>query len=141
MKNLSIIAALLFCAGAPPAAGGMRGGLVVVLGCGEPARLTMLHAQGNTLVQGLDVSAKRVDAAREYIRAQGVYGPVSAEVWDGKTLPYAENLVNLIIDTRADGKVSQAEVARVLAPRGVAMAHRGGAMTTTFTKPVPKNID
>ena len=58
------------------------------------------------------------------IQAAGVYGPVSAILWDGKQLPYAENLVNLLVADEAVLRVSPEEVLRVLSPLGRTI--RGG---------------
>ncbi|GAG49639.1 unnamed protein product, partial [marine sediment metagenome] len=58
----------------------------------------------------------------------------TAEVFDGKTLPYVDNMVNLIV-ADAKGDVPEAEIMRVLTPRGAALI--GGKKTV---KPVPENI-
>ena len=115
---------------------GVKGGLVVVIGCGDPALLAALRPGESYLVHGLDVDRKLVDAARKHIGTLGVGGKVSVDAFDGKRLPYADNLVNLLVDLHARGQVPDEEVARVLAPRGVAFV-KG----KTMVKPVPKEID
>ena len=45
------------------------------------------------LVQVLDPDEARVKAARAIIRKSGHYGRVTAHLFDGRSLPYAENLV------------------------------------------------
>ena len=114
------------------AATGVKGGLVVHLGCGDGRLTAALRASDGYIVQGLDAD---VTAARNYIRSLGLYGPVSAEQWSGARVPYIDNLVNLIV---ADdlGKVPMSEVLRVLAPLGV--AYIGGKTTV---KPWPEDID
>ncbi|MBM3749046.1 MAG: class I SAM-dependent methyltransferase, partial [Acidobacteria bacterium] len=61
-------------------ASGVRGGLVVHLGCGDGRLTAALAGQGrpahNCLVQGLDTDAASVEKAREHIRSLGIYGPV-----------------------------------------------------------------
>ena len=76
---------------------GVAGGLVVHLGCGEGKLTAALHANEKYLVHGLDTDPAAVDKARRHIRLLGLYGRVSVDRWDGKTLPYCDNLVNLLI--------------------------------------------
>ena len=116
-------------------AAGVQGGLVVHLGCGNGRLTAALCANGRYLVHGLDTDAKRVEAARKHIASLGLYGRVSVDVFDGKRLPYVENLANLLVAEEL-GDVPMAEVMRVLAPRGVAMI--GGKKTV---KPWPEAID
>ena len=111
---------------------GVKGGLIVHLGCGDGKLTAALRANDGFIVQGLDAD---VTAARNYIQSLGLYRPVSVEQWTGERLPYVDNLVNLVI---ADdlGKIPMSEVMRVLAPNGVALI--GGKKTV---KPWPKAID
>ena len=91
------------------------------------------------VVQGLDVDAAKVETARKKIMAAGCYGQVSARIFDGRKLPYVDNLVNLIV-AGADCEVPRDEIMRVLAPRGIALIHREGAWVRKV-KPVPDDID
>jgi hypothetical protein len=95
---------------------GIKGGLIVHLGCADGERITRLHAGDQYFVHGLDTDPAKVAAAREYILKQETYGPVSVDRWDGRNLPYADNLVNLIIAEKPE-KVSEAEMLRALAVR------------------------
>jgi outer membrane protein assembly factor BamB len=75
-------------------------------------------------VQTLDTDPQRVASARRQLEAAGVYGKVTVERFDGKRLPYADNLVNLIVlhdgdADRAGVEVPREEIMRVLAPGGV----------------------
>jgi len=134
-------------AGAEPAArarqlldaSGVKGGLVVHIGCGDGALTAALRASDRYLVHGLDADAGKVAQARARLAAAGVYGPVSVEVFDGKRLPYVDNLVNLVVAS-GDGQVASGELLRVLAPDGVALVEKGGEWTKTV-KPRPKEID
>ena len=114
---------------------GVKGGLVVHVGCGRGKLTAALRANDSYLVHGLDAGADNVAKAREHIRKLGLCGKVSAERWTGKHLPYADNLVNLLVAEELGG-VTNEEVMRVLAPLGV--AYVGGKKTV---KPRPKEID
>ena len=113
---------------------GVTGGLVVHLGCGDGKLTAALRADDGFLVQGLDAGEQNVAKAREHIRSQGLYGPVTAEPWAGRALPYIDNLVNLVVSENADAPMD--EVLRVLRPGGVALI--GGRKTV---KPRPADID
>lgn len=138
---------------------GIRGGLVVHLGCGDPPPrgLTAALAQRNNgLVHGLESDADQVRRARDYIRSLGIYGRVSIERFDGDRLPYVDNLVNLIVAS-GECQVAKEEVLRVLTPRGVAIVREKGNEAwlssishpvsrigdgfVMFAKPVPPDID
>jgi len=118
---------------------GVKGGLIVHLGCGDGRLTAALRAGPSYLVQGLDTDAATVAAARQHIASLGVYGPVSADTFDGPRLPYVDNLVNLLVAEDL-GKVPADEAMRVLAPNGVLYTKRGGQWTKTV-KPRPKEID
>jgi len=116
-------------------ASGVRGGLIVHVGCGDGKMAAALRANDTCLVHGLDTDAAAVARAREHIRAKGLYGAVSVDTFDGRHLPYADNLVNLLVTDKL-GDVTMAEVMRVLAPRGVAIV--GGKKTV---KAWPDELD
>jgi outer membrane protein assembly factor BamB len=98
---------------------GVRGGLVVHLGCGD-GRLTAALGEGEGwLVHGLARTDANLAVAREHVRTAGRYGPVSVARFEGARLPYVDGLVNLFV-TEDLGDVPMAEVRRVLAPGGVA---------------------
>ncbi|MEE8452942.1 MAG: PQQ-binding-like beta-propeller repeat protein [Thermoguttaceae bacterium] len=126
-------------AGAIYNATGVQGGLVVHLGCGDGTLTATLRASDAYLVHGLDADADQVAKARQRIRANGLYGPISVERFDGKRLPYAEDLVNLVV-VDDPGDVPMAEVMRVLVPNGVAYVSRDGRWSKTV-KPRPDDID
>jgi len=118
---------------------GVQGGLVVHLGCGDGTLTAALRASDRYLVQGLDTDPARVAAARELLRSKGLYGPVTAEVFDGRQLPYVGDLVNLVV-AEEPGEVTMDEVLRVLAPGGVAYVRQGDGWQKTV-KPRPGDID
>ena len=114
--------------------GGVQAGLAVHLGCGDGKLTAALAGDGKFLVHGLDADRKLVDEARRHIQSQGLYGQVSADFCPLKRLPYADNLVNLVVvddlsRLLKDG-LELSEVARVLCPRGVALlGARGGVLS------------
>lgn len=118
---------------------GVRGGLVVHLGCGDGRLTAALRASDRYTVHGLEADPAKVQAGREYVDRLGIYGPVSIEHFAGTTLPYADNLVNLVV-AEDRGRVAMGEVLRVLAPGGVACVREAGAWRKTV-KPRPADID
>jgi len=120
-------------------AGGFAGGLVVHLGCGDGKLTAALRAGDGFLVHGLDRDAELVAEARRHIHSLGLYGPVSVELLRGERLPYADNLVNLLVAEDLGG-VAMKEVMRVLSPGGVACVKLSGQWSRTV-KPRPDEID
>jgi outer membrane protein assembly factor BamB len=118
---------------------GFRGGLIVHLGCGDGRQTALLGTGGNCLVQGLDTSASAVKSAREHLAAQGIHGSVTAAEFDGKTLPYIDNVVNLLVIDDAFS-VAREEMMRVLCPGGELCTKQDGKWKTV-TKPRPEDID
>jgi len=129
--------------GAPPTARsiydatGVRGGLIVHVGCDDPAAIASLRANSRYLVHALDTDPSKVNAAREFFYKKGLNGEVSASVFDGRKLPYADGMVNLIQVSGVSFQVSAPEVGRVLAPRGIAMVHGSWFMVDGKKKELP----
>ncbi len=128
MKNVTlclVMAALVatpaFAAGTVDLAksSGVKGGIIVHIGCGDGIETGKLLLNDRYLVHGLDADPDKVAAARQRLQAAGVYGKVSVNVFDGKTLPYTNDLINLVINSTGGG-VARSEIMRVLAPGGVA---------------------
>jgi outer membrane protein assembly factor BamB len=120
-------------------AAGIRGGLIVHVGCGDGRLTAELRVNDACLVHGLDTSADNVRRAREHVASLGLYGSVSAESFDGEHLPYVDNLVNLIVAEDVSG-VSVDEMTRVLCPGGTAYVKKGGRWVKTV-KPWPDDVD
>jgi len=118
---------------------GVQEGLVVHIGCGDGKLTAALGAGEGYLVHGLDADADNIEKARRHIRSLGLYGKVSVDRFDGKRLPYVDNLVNLVVAENL-GDVPLDEVMRVLAPLGVAYIKQGNRWTKTVN-PWPKEID
>ena len=121
------------------AATGVQGGLIVHVGCGDGRLTAELRAGDGYLVQGLDANAENVQAARDHVQSTGLYGPISIDGYDGTTLPYIDNLVNLIV-AEEPGALADEEIMRALCPGGVAYLKRDGQWAKTV-KPRPAEID
>lgn len=118
---------------------GVKGGVVVHVGCGSGELTAALHRSDAFRVHGLDTNPKEIAQARAHIRSLSAYGNVAVDRFDAQRLPYVDNLVNLlVIEERGD--LTDAEILRVLTPHGVAFEKRGGPWTKTV-KPWPGEID
>ena len=110
---------------------GIQGGLIVHVGCGDGTLTAALRAGDRYVVQGLEVDPAKVEQAREHIRSLGQYGTVSVTRWDGQSLPYADNLVNLVVVSGVGVQVRAEEFARILAPRGTVLVRQGLGLPDT----------
>ncbi len=139
-------------------ASGVRGGLVVHVGCGDGRLTAALRADEGHLVHGLDRDPEKTKQARAHIQSLGLYGDVTVDFWLGHRLPYADNLVNLVVvEARCEARDAENEILRILAPRGVGIvvekgneawlsriAHpvsRIGDGLVMFAKPIPAETD
>ncbi|MFH1923152.1 MAG: PQQ-binding-like beta-propeller repeat protein, partial [Planctomycetota bacterium] len=118
---------------------GVTGGLIVHVGSGDGRLTAALGPNETAIVHGLDADAENVAQARSHVRSLGLYGRVSVEQWAGSRLPYADNLVNLLVSADL-GAIPREEVMRVLAPQGVAYLKSGDTWTNSV-KPRPDDID
>ena len=118
---------------------GVKGGLIVCLGCTDGKLVTALHANERYLVQGLSAHPENVNQARQYLHEQGIYGRVTVELLTNGRLPYIENLADLVV-IRGSQDVSTDEVMRVLSPGGVVCRLQKGNYHIT-TKPRPEDTD
>ena len=100
-------------------AAGFKGGVIVHLGCGDGRLTAAFGVEGQYVVHGLDADPDRIAQARAHIRSKGLYGRVAVEHWAGNRLPYASNMVNLLV-AQDLGSVPVSEALRVLCPNGVA---------------------
>ncbi len=118
---------------------GVKGGLIVHIGCGGGRLTAALRANDSFLVHGLDTDQANIKKAREHIQSLNMYGKVSVEQLTGASLPYSDNLVNLVVAEKP-GRVSTDEVMRVLCPNGAAYIKQDGRWIKKI-KPRPKDID
>jgi outer membrane protein assembly factor BamB len=119
---------------------GVKGGIVVHVGCADVKMTAALRANDSYQVQGITADAAAVPALREAIHQSGKYGAVAVDAWNGKHLPYIENYVNLLVVEDA-AAVSKDEINRVLAPLGVAMVRKAGGGWEKTSKEWPKDLD
>lgn len=150
MKRLLALSALWCClavalarAGDAPlkdiVASAGAAGVCVHLGCGDGKLTAELAQSGTLLVHALEADEKLVQAARLALAKRGLYGVASVEQWSQAALPYAENLVNVLVAEKP-GATSDDEILRVLTPNGSAFIQRNGAWKA-IKKPWPKELD
>jgi outer membrane protein assembly factor BamB len=120
-------------------AAGVKGGLIVHIGCRDGKLTAAMHAGESHLVQGLDRDQTNVEKARQYISSISLYGKVTADRMKDNRLPYTDNLVNLVVSEDLDD-VPLDEVMRVLSPHGVAYIRQNGKWKRTV-KSRPEEID
>jgi len=108
-----------------------HGGLIIHVGCADGRLTAALRMADNCVVQGLENDARQVAAARETIRSLGLYGPVSVIRWDGKKLPYVNNLASLVVCEDVSA-VSPGELMRVVRPFGAVVVKKNGKWKATF---------
>lgn len=118
---------------------GVKGGIIVHVGCGDGALTSALKASDRYQVQGLTQEETALGKIRESIHQAGQYGALAVETWDGTNLPYIENFVNLLVVDQA--KVDKAEIDRVLTPLGVAMIRKEGGGWEKIIKAWPTGMD
>ncbi|MFP4192595.1 MAG: class I SAM-dependent methyltransferase, partial [Candidatus Hydrogenedentota bacterium] len=121
---------------------GTHGGLVVHVGCGagEKSAALAVKAEKPFVVQGLDEDREALDNARKRARELGVSGELTFKHWDGDTLPYTNNLVNVLFWEPAEKEANVDEIMRVLAPGGVAYIREEDGWREEV-KPWPATID
>ena len=115
---------------------GAPGGIIAIVEPTDADLAVALAKRGNFLVHCLTSDAKRCDALRQAIRAEGRYGSVSVSRWEGARLPYAANLVNAVVIPAparvAENQLAPQEIERVLTPLGAAfVAHAAAAREWT----------
>ena len=138
MKSKSIVftsIVILCCTAVQAVAVDIDGGLVVCIGEDALESVSKDWKKSGCIFQCLETSKLKVSSLRERIIATGCYGKVSVALFDGKKLPYINNLANLLI-VDSGFNVPSSELKRVLAPYGVAVVN-GKKMV----KPYPEEMD
>ncbi|NQV36297.1 MAG: PQQ-binding-like beta-propeller repeat protein, partial [Phycisphaeraceae bacterium] len=114
----------------------VQAGLIVHVGRADGGLLAELGAGQSRLVHALMQDPAQVKKVRQTLLSKGLYGKISVDGFNGRTLPYAENLVNLLVVGDPDIHIVEQEILRVLVPRGVALVHG-----RKIVKPIPEDID
>ncbi len=99
-------------------------GLVVIIGASDGQLALDFLKQGRFLVHSLEPDAKKALRAQKLIHSSGSYGQAWVENRQLNKLPYAENLVNLIVVDNFSPYSETLpfdEILRVLRPGGVAI--------------------
>ncbi len=118
---------------------GVKGGFVVHLGKGDGTRTAGLKVNGSYQIQALVREEGKLGKVRADIASKTGYGEVCADLLTGKTLPYVDNFVNLIVADDTLG-IPEGEMLRVLAPNGIALLPNGDGWRK-IKKDRPSNID
>jgi outer membrane protein assembly factor BamB len=108
---------------------GVRPGVYAVVGCGDGTLISTLGSNGINVVLGIDRDAVKVDKTRQALKASGAYGRLSADCVTLDKLPLSTNIVNVVVIPEYERVLQDgcdfAEVARILAPRGVVFVGKG----------------
>ena len=119
---------------------GISGGFVVHLGANSSELAVALGKNKAIQVHGLVQQNADVSGIRQEVHDAGLYGEVSFDRMFGSSLPYVDNLVNLLI-AEVGSRVSRLEIMRVLVPNGQALLKNADGTWDKITKPRPENID
>lgn len=122
---------------------GVKGGLIVHVGCGDGQLTAALGLGESYVVHGLltegDGDASTLANLRNRLQSSADYGKIAVARWTGGPLPYVDNLVNLLVITGGP-RPSERELRRVLAPNGVAMIRHDEGWSK-LVEPWPSEID
>ncbi|MHC4557721.1 MAG: outer membrane protein assembly factor BamB family protein [Planctomycetota bacterium] len=138
MKNRSIVftsVVILWCAVVKVAAVDINGGLVVCIGADALESVSHDWKKPGSVFQCLETSKVKISTLREQIISTGCHGKVSVAWFEGKRLPYINNLVNMLI-LDSGFEVPNSEIMRVLSPYGVAIVNG-----KKIIKPYPDEMD
>ena len=115
------------------------GGIVVALDFDDGKSIADLATDSPFLIHGLLSDDARVETARREIQQAGVYGKVSCDGYNGRDLPYVDNLVNLVLCSESC-RVPEAELMRVLVPGG-RLVRKGPNGWKKKAKPISGGMD
>jgi len=126
---------------------GVPGGICCLVEPDNAQPAIGVFKQGSFVVHCLVREETKLQRIRKEIRAAGCYGKVSAALWRGAMLPYADNLINMVVVMR-EGEAgpadpSEKELLRVLVPGGTLFRPDASShgRWRAKTKERPKNID
>ncbi len=116
------------------------GGLAVEVGAIDAKLCLALAKTDRWITLVLARCSADADKIRSSVHAAGCAGLVTVGVWDGKKLPLADHMANLIV-VDSSAKIAREEILRALVPvRGKALI-RGDNGWTRLEKPMPGNLD
>ncbi len=109
-------------------------GLCVLVNISDPELAVAIAKKSKFVIHIVHKDLNTVLSMRKYIDDHGLYGRVSVNriSSSGKSLPYAENLINLLVVEKSD----LSPFLRVLAPYGVALVDG-----KKIAKPFPEEMD
>lgn len=116
----------------------VKGGLCTVIGSADDVLAATLSKQG-FLVNCFSTDAEKVGQARVRLLAQNMYGIVTVEELRGAKLPYADNLVSLMILMDAS-LCAESECLRALRPGGELLV-KSAAGFRSIVKARPAGMD
>ncbi len=113
-----------------------KGGLIVTVNPRDAkVVLTLAGKAPGALVHGLVTDPAKLETLRRDVRDAGRYGRVSMRAWSGPTLPYTDDMVNVLV-IEGETTLERKEINRVLAPGGTAWL-AGAAVR----KPLQEGVD
>jgi len=119
---------------------GVPGGLAVHVGAPDAKTALELAGTERWITLVLAPSASEADKLQAVVHERGAAGLITVGVWDGKTLPLADHMANLIVVDPAV-RIDQEELLRTLVPvRGKALIRSGDAWKQ-LQKLMPANLD
>jgi len=111
------------------------GGLIVCVNTKDLAEVAQAIDRERFLLHGLFTDKADLVRTQAAISKNGLAGKVTLSLFDGKSIPFVDNAVNLLIGA-GNIKIAEGEILRALTPRGAALVHG-----KVVTKPVPPEID
>ena len=118
----------------------LHGGIVVCVGYDGELTARLLSEYQSIKVQALESDADNTAEIHEDILEKKLFKRMTVQHWDKSFLPYADNLVNLVVVDGQLSAVNRAELERVLVPGGTAIT-AGAKPSVILRKPWPDSID
>lgn len=116
----------------------LTGGIVVLLGCNRADIKSAMKLGDSFIVQAIDTDPGKVNNARSYIESRKKYGRVSAITLNSAHLPYADNIVNMVVCNNNNFQTAHEEIVRILTPGGIII---NNGKLLPYRKPRPGTID
>ncbi len=114
-------------------------GFCAHLGCGDGQLTADLARNERLAIHALAASDTDVAKARALLQERELYGQAVVEHWADSFLPYADNLINVVV-AENPGEISEDEMMRVLVPNGLLCVKQEG-LWRCVRKPWPREFD